>query len=141
MKHIYDWLDIPPKNRGEGLVKEWLEKFAKPPHDKDYEYLNDRLPSCEYNGERWYIGGCSRMGDIWLKKSDNPEMYYDIRVDVEECTEWQCKHLTPFRVEELINGEWIRHTHKYKALWEAKVGILDMSGGSSQENFRIKRIF
>lgn len=85
--HIYDWLAIPAKDDGEKLAKEWLDQFTRPAMDKDNEWLEARVLSCDYQGESYICSGASRLGDVWLRKRGS-KCYYDIRVNVEECSNW-----------------------------------------------------
>jgi hypothetical protein len=89
MKHVDDWLDEPPRDEDERLAKEWLEHFRRPAVQKDYHWLMARIVTCTYEGSRWRCCGASTMGDIWLTKSHARDAHYDLRVDVEECTDWK----------------------------------------------------
>jgi len=33
--------------------------------------------------------GCSRMGDVWLTKHFERENGYDLRIDIDDCTDWE----------------------------------------------------
>jgi hypothetical protein len=46
---------------------------------------------CTYKGSKYRVTGCSSMGDIWLVKNYNKDNGYDLRVDIEECTDWSEK--------------------------------------------------
>tara|TARA_R110001583_G_scaffold123825_8_gene275255 strand:+ start:3399 stop:3686 length:288 start_codon:yes stop_codon:yes gene_type:complete len=92
MKHIYDWLDEPPKDEGEKQAKEWLNKFSLPAHKKWEEeiknYLNNNEISVDWEGVTYICSGCSRMGDVWLK-SKTSKSFYDHRVDVNKLSNWR----------------------------------------------------
>lgn len=87
MTHIDDWLDNPLTGPAE--VKEWLEHFRRQAIHKDYEWLNSRKLFCTYkDGNRYRCIGCSRMGDVWLTKHFDRENGYDLRIDIDDCTDW-----------------------------------------------------
>lgn len=93
--HVYEWLDQPAKDEPERLAKEWLEAFVKPAIEKDEEWLGRYLLLCDYHGETYLCSGASRMGDVWLRAVGSPN-FYDLRVDVEELSNWQRKdHPSP----------------------------------------------
>lgn len=88
MKHIDDWLDDP--TTGPADVKEWLEHFRRPAIYKDYKWLAAKKLFCTYkDGKRYRCIGCSRMGDVWLTKHFERENGYDLRIDIEDCTDWE----------------------------------------------------
>ena len=43
---------------------------------------------CNYEGRMYRCTGASRLGDVWLAKDFTRHTGYDLRVDVEECSEW-----------------------------------------------------
>ena len=87
MPHIDDWLDDPATGPAE--VKGWLEHFRRPAIDKDYKWLAERKLFCTYNGKRYRCIGCSRMGDVWLTEHFERENGYDLRIDIDGCTDWE----------------------------------------------------
>ena len=93
MKHIYEWLDEPPKNEMEKLAKKWLDQFSKPAHMKRQKILDASVVTVKWKDKEWICSGCSTMGDVWLKKkkSDN---FYDCRVSVDELSDWNVKSST-----------------------------------------------
>lgn len=88
MKHIDEWLDEPPNYENERLAKEWLNHFRRPAVDKDGDWLNARIVTCEYKGEKYRCIGASRMGDVWLTVHLERINGYDLRIDVEDCSRW-----------------------------------------------------
>jgi hypothetical protein len=87
--HVYDWLDLPPKDDGEKVAKEWLEQFVKPAEDKDHAWLNSHRLTCEYEGERYRCVGASAMGDVWLTSKIRNPVGYEKRVEVESLSNWE----------------------------------------------------
>lgn len=86
--HVDDWLDLPAKDEGEAWAKEFLNHCRRPAVDKDYTWIANNPLFCTYKGERWKVLGASRMGDVWLARDFNKVNGYDLRVDVEGCSEW-----------------------------------------------------
>ena len=88
MKHIDEWLDEPASTENERAAKEWLNHFRRPAIDRDSDWLNARVVTCDYRGERYRCIGASRMGDVWLTKHMDRVNGYDLRIDVAECSAW-----------------------------------------------------
>ena len=86
--HIDDWLDTPATDDAEKWAKEFLEHCRRPAIDKDHAWLAANPLFCTYKGERWRVLGASRLGDVWLTKHFERVNGYDIRPDVDECSEW-----------------------------------------------------
>jgi hypothetical protein len=94
MTHVDDWLDEPATDETQRLVKEWLEHFRRPAVKKDYQWLRDRIVTCDYEGKRMRCIGCSRLGDVWLTFDFSRENGYDMRIDVTKCSNWEVKART-----------------------------------------------
>ncbi len=89
MTHIDDWID---DSTGSSEVKEWFEYFRRPAIEKDFIWLRKRQLFCTYkNGQRYRCIGCSRLGDIWLTSHFDRENGYDMRVNVDDCSDWEIK--------------------------------------------------
>jgi len=87
--HIDDWLDTPAKDEGEKWAKEFLEHCRRQASDKDHAWIAANPLFCTYkDGKRYRCIGCSRMGDVWLTKHFERVNGYDIRPDVDDCSEW-----------------------------------------------------
>jgi hypothetical protein len=86
--HIDDWLDLPAKDDAEKLAKEFLEHCRRPAAEKDYAWIRANPLFCTYKGERWRVVGASRLGDVWLSKQFDRENGYEIRPDVDACSDW-----------------------------------------------------
>lgn len=88
MTHVDDWIDDP--TTGPENVKAWLRHFRRPAIDKDYDWLKTQKLFCTYKDDKRYrCIGCSRMGDIWLTMDFNRENGYDLRVDIDDCYNWE----------------------------------------------------
>lgn len=94
MKHCLDWASEPSKSEGEQHAKEFVSMFVATAFEKYRDGTNDRLDktliTCTYKGDKCKLVGASRLGDIWLRKLDEPEPYvfYNHRIDAEEITDW-----------------------------------------------------
>ena len=86
--HIDDWLGRSAKDEGEKWAKEFLGKFRRPAIEKCDGWIEKHALFCTYNGERWRVLGASRLGDVWLTKHFERVNGYDIRPDVDDCSEW-----------------------------------------------------
>ncbi len=86
--HIDDWIELPPANDQEKLVKEWFDHFRRPAIQKDYKWLAARKVFCIFEGKRMRCTGASRMGDVWLTYNLVKDFGYDRRVDVAGCSDW-----------------------------------------------------
>lgn len=83
--HIDDWID---DKKNDAYARDWFEKFRRPAMDKLKE-PDDRLLFCTYDGKRFRVMGCSRLGDVWLNETTHTGEYgYKLRVDVDGCSEW-----------------------------------------------------
>lgn len=89
--HIDEWLDRPVfGDKAEAYAKfvlsfkrmpAWMNMAFKP-------WMGQFKLFCTYKGERYRCTGASRMGDVWLTKDFNRESGYDLRIDVDDCSEW-----------------------------------------------------
>ena len=52
------------------------------------QYIKQYKLFCTYNGKRYRVTGASRMGDVWLSADFNREVGYELRVYLDECTDW-----------------------------------------------------
>ncbi len=91
MTHIFDWVDEPTDDPVVAKVKEWFNKFLVPAVDKDYDWLDSQLVTCDYKGKSYRVTGASRLGDVWLISNFSVDTGYDLRVDVALCTNWGIK--------------------------------------------------
>ena len=55
------------------------------------EWISPYKLFCDYKSKKYRCTGASRLGDIWLTEDFNRDTGYDIRVNVEECSNWS-KH-------------------------------------------------
>ena len=91
-------------------IDEWLDKMEEnPPEDENlkkvFEYLDFRRMSAAYQGVKFYLRpmikvfciynnikykiiGASRLGDVWLTTNFDADHGYELRVDIDDCSEF-----------------------------------------------------
>lgn len=83
-RHVDDFLDDPTPDP---YAASWLEAFRRPAWDKIKEPDTRKL-FATWQGKRWRVTGCSRLGDVWLHEVDYEGCSYEHRVNVDDCSEW-----------------------------------------------------
>lgn len=83
-RHVDEFIDDP---KSDPYAAAWFELFRRPAIDKLQKPNNAKL-FATYEGKRYRVIGCSRLGDVWLTSNFNKENGYEKRVDVAACTEW-----------------------------------------------------
>lgn len=84
MKHVDDFIDDPTTDR---YAASWFESFRRPVNEK-HQKPDTRKLFATYEGQRYRVTGCSRLGDVWLHDVTYAGMSYRKRVDVDKCSEW-----------------------------------------------------
>ena len=90
--HIYDWLENFKKDECKDIHLLNLYKFLDfRTREAFWQYENiDKKPNvivfCTYKDKRYKIVGASRLGDIWLNTDPGAENGYDVRVYIDDCT-------------------------------------------------------
>lgn len=94
MIHIDDWLKheeyvkAPPEVLYAMFFFE-LHRFPAWWTNRYHKILDDIQLYCTYkDGNRYRVTGCSRLGDVWLARDFNRTSGYDLRVAVDDCSEW-----------------------------------------------------
>lgn len=92
MTHIDEWLDSSNRvlDQGELYAAFVLDHMRMPgwkitayqPYTQQFKLF------CTFEGERWRVVGASRMGDVWLSRDFAREAGYEMRVDVDLCSNW-----------------------------------------------------
>jgi len=94
MTHVDDFIDKPvissPENRGRRYAQFFLNWKRMPAYVKNNfaEFYGDIKLFCTHKGKRFRCTGASRMGDVWLTEDFTRDIGYDLRVDVDECSDW-----------------------------------------------------
>ena len=84
MRHVDDFIDDSATDR---YAASWFESYRRPAITKAREPDKRKL-FATYEGTRFRVTGCSRMGDVWLSADFNREWGYEKRVDVDACSGW-----------------------------------------------------
>lgn len=95
-RHVDDFIDDPTSDK---YASSWFEAFRRPALDKMRKPDSRRL-FATYEGKRYRVTGCSRMGDVWLHSNFNEEWTYEHRVPVDACSGWASEHAPTGRVGE-----------------------------------------
>ena len=118
MTHIYDWIDNPTTTTNETIksIKKWFDRFCCPAYKKLSDnprdiWLKSRLLTCEYNNELYRCVGCSSLGDIWLTKDFQQPITYQIRVNIDDCSDWKISI-----IGELEDNYLLKYRNKNKFL-------------------------
>lgn len=89
--HVDDFID----NYGnEEKYARWffmLHRFPAINQSEFNEFISKYKLFCIYEGNKYRVTGCSRLGDVWLAKDFNRQCGYDLRVDVDKCSNWSDK--------------------------------------------------
>ena len=90
MKHVDDFVSFPPDDHAGKYAAFCLMLYRLPALMKMafQEWINQYKLFCTYEGKRYRVTGASRLGDVWLAKDFNQESGYDLRVDIDKCSEW-----------------------------------------------------
>lgn len=93
--HIYDWLNNFKEKECTDIHIINMYKFLDfKTREAFWQFENkDKMPKvaifCTYKDKRYKIVGASRMGDIWLNEDPNALSGYDLRVDLENCSNFK----------------------------------------------------
>ena len=90
MKHIDEWLDTPSFDVNENYAKFVIDYFRLPAwkHNAYERWMMVFELFCTYEDKRYRCTGASRLGDVWLAKDFHQVNGYDLRVDVDKCSNW-----------------------------------------------------
>lgn len=83
-KHVDDFIDDPSSDP---YAASWFESFRRPAIDK-MRQPDERKLFATYQGIRYRVTGCSRLGDVWLHSNVNEDTRYQHRVNVDACSDW-----------------------------------------------------
>jgi hypothetical protein len=90
MKHVDDFVSFPPDDEAGCYAAFCFLLFRLPAVMKIAfgKQIEQYKLFCTYQGNRYRVTGASRLGDVWLSKDFERDAGYDLRVCLEECTEW-----------------------------------------------------
>lgn len=83
-RHVDDFIDDPSSDP---YAASWFESFRRPAVEK-CRTPDSRKLFATYQGKRYRVTGCSRLGDVWLSANHDRDMGYELRVDVDSCSAW-----------------------------------------------------
>lgn len=86
--HVDDFVDDPKKDK----YARWFF-FTKrlPAHLllAFEEFIGPIKLFCEYEGQTYRVTGASRLGDVWLTSDMNKSIGYELRVEMDKCSNWR----------------------------------------------------
>lgn len=83
-RHVDDYIDDPASD---AYAASWFEAFRRPAIDKARK-PDARKLFATWQGTRYRVTGCSRLGDVWLHSNVNEDCGYQHRVNVDACSNW-----------------------------------------------------
>lgn len=86
--HIDDWVDDYRQDK----YARWFFLLKRLPANLQVdlaEWIHPHKLFCQYHGETYRVTGASRLGDIQLTRDFQREAGYDLRVAVDECSDWK----------------------------------------------------
>lgn len=89
--HIDNFIDSMDSNNS---YAKWFFMLHRLPSVLQAEFSDWIEPYklfCTYKDKTYRVTGCSRLGDVWLTSDMERETGYELRVDVEECSNWSDK--------------------------------------------------
>lgn len=86
-RHVDEFIDDPTSNL---YARGWLSLFRRPEIDK-LKTPNESKLFATFEGVRYRVTGCSRLGDVWLHSDFDEDTRYEKRVDVDACEDWSAK--------------------------------------------------
>lgn len=96
MKHVDDFVSFPPNDEAGRYAAFCFLLFRLPAVMKMafQKWIDQYKLFCTYDGKRYRVTGASRLGDVWLTEDFERDIGYDLRVNLEDCTEWANSALT-----------------------------------------------
>ncbi len=86
MTHIDDWV----YNHHNPSYPRWMFLHFRLPSHLQFlakEFIQSKL-FCKYKGKTYRVTGASRFGDVWVTEDYEEDTKYQLRVDVDECSDW-----------------------------------------------------
>lgn len=87
-RHVDDFID---KNYLKDTYARWVLQYFRLPAALQIDfrpYMEKHRLFCTYRGARYRVTGASRFGDIWLNRHYDREHGYQLRVGVDDCSDW-----------------------------------------------------
>lgn len=90
--HIEDWAHECHYNDADNVryAKWWFIQFGMPATMSLYfaKVMKPFHLYTTYQGKRFRVTGCSRLGDVWLRADHSKAEGYDHRIYVDDCSDW-----------------------------------------------------
>jgi hypothetical protein len=91
--HVDDWVDrfdMGKQSIGQKYARFclFLYRLAAVFQMDWSEWIKNHKLFCTYEGKRFRMTGASRMGDVWIIKDFDRDTGYDMRVNVDDCSNW-----------------------------------------------------
>jgi len=81
------------EKRWANYARWWFFNYEMPSYMQVafHEFMEKHPLFCTYEGERYRVTGCSRLGDVWLHSDPTRDHGYEKRVAVRSCSAWSNK--------------------------------------------------
>ncbi len=92
--HVDDFIDAPSFDSDRERYAKWvLHLFRLPASLKItfQDYISQYKLFGTYKGNKYRITGASRLGDVWLTSNFNQHTGYELRVSVDDISDWSNK--------------------------------------------------
>ena len=89
--HVDDFIDNYRCNSEEEKYARWCFMLFRLPaslHADFHKQIDQYKLFCTYQGKRYRVTGASRAGDVFLTKNPKRDMGYELRVNLNDCSEW-----------------------------------------------------
>lgn len=88
--HVDDWIDntFAPEEQHYAQFFFHLHRLPALEKSKWAKWIAKFKLFCTHQGKRYRVTGCSRLGDVWLANNHSQDSGYDLRVNVDECSDW-----------------------------------------------------
>lgn len=91
--HVDDFIDdsLGTLNDKNAQYARWMFNHFRLPASLRYDFdkfMKDYKLFCTYKNKKYRVTGASRLGDVWLNKDFTADHGYNLRVSVDQCSEW-----------------------------------------------------
>jgi len=90
--HIDNFIDFGiDRNNENEIYARWVLNHFRLSANLKYTFdllMKEYKLFCFYRNKKFRVTGASRLGDLWLTKDFNQRTGYELRVNVEECSNW-----------------------------------------------------
>lgn len=93
--HVDEFIDFGTKENSESEnYARWILNNFRLSANLKYTFkpfMKEHKLFCIYESKKYRVTGASRLGDVWLAKNFKTENGYNLRVAVDDCSEWSKK--------------------------------------------------